>query len=710
MGPIRPIFSLMGSRDYDKHRKKAAERSRKKAADGVDIGDVPKCKAPKRRSRCKNSLRAFCVTYFADKFYLGFGPDHERLIKQLERAVLKGELRALAMPRGSGKTTLCEIAALWAMLYGHRRFVVIIGADKEHAEGMLATIKIALEENVLLERDFPEVCYPIEQLEGSPSRCGKQTCKGVRTRMKWADDCVVFPTIKGSKCSGSVIKCRGLLGRIRGMKHSLASGEDIRPDLVIIDDPQTEESAASPPQCRKRLKVLCGAILGLAGPGKKRIAGMMPCTVLEPGDLADQILDRDLYPQWRGERVAFVQKWPPRMDLWEKYMELRREDLKFDRGGDSATKFYIRNRKAMDAGFSVYWVDRVDEGEISAQQHFFNHVVDVGPEKAASEYQNDPNCPELVKHSSEFDWWITGSAICKKCSGYEYRLVPDEASKITGMIDVHENVLYWGLAAWSESFSGWVIDYGAWPEQRDRYFAKNATTTITLGHKYRKIAASGTEALITQGLADLTDHILGRTYTREDGTEQHVDRCLVDANYGPEADTVYDFCHRSEYRSILMPSHGQGITAGRQRIDAVPQRPGEIVGHNWRMPAMRRSKRKIRYINFDANAWLVFAFRRLASPRGAVGCLELPGGDPTDHQLLADHLKSQTPAKTSGPYGDRVEWSDPPPGQDNHFSDILVGLCVGASQQGCQLPGVAMEGRGGRRTKCKGRRRLSSMQ
>jgi len=60
----------------------------------------------------------------------------------------------MAMPRGSGKTSLCETACLWAMLYGHRDFVALIGSDEEHAAQMLDSIKAELENNDRLLDDF----------------------------------------------------------------------------------------------------------------------------------------------------------------------------------------------------------------------------------------------------------------------------------------------------------------------------------------------------------------------------------------------------------------------------------------------------------------------------------------------------------------------------------------------------------------------------
>ena len=59
-------------------------------------------------------------------------------------------------------------------------------------------------------------------------------------------------------------------------------------------------------QCATRERIIAGAVLGLAGPGKK-IAGIMPCTVIHPGDLADRILDREKHPEWNGERTKLVE-------------------------------------------------------------------------------------------------------------------------------------------------------------------------------------------------------------------------------------------------------------------------------------------------------------------------------------------------------------------------------------------------------------------
>jgi len=107
---------------------------------------------------------------------------------------------------------------------------------------MLDSIKAELENNELLLADFPEVFYPIHALEGIHQRAGGQLHQGVPTNIGWTAKEIVLPTIEGSKASGAIIRVAGITGRIRGMKHKRVDGQSVRPSLVLIDDPQTDES------------------------------------------------------------------------------------------------------------------------------------------------------------------------------------------------------------------------------------------------------------------------------------------------------------------------------------------------------------------------------------------------------------------------------------------------------------------------------------
>ncbi len=665
-------------------RRRAAARSRETSAGEREIGSPPNIKNQRRRDAGGKSLKKFAVTYFPERFYLGFSADHDRCIAKMERAVLNGELFALAMARGSGKTTLCEVALLWALLYGYRKFLVLVGADKEAAKALLDSIKIELETNDLLMDDFPEVCHAIRSLDGLANRCKGQTCNGHRTHIKWSDHKVIMPTVANSKCKGSIVVCKGLTGGIRGLKHITADGVSLRPDIVVIDDPQTEESANSVSQCETRVRILAGAILGLAGPGAQ-IAGMMPCTVIRKGDMADQILDRSLYPQWNGERCKLVYRWPDRMDLWEEYCKILKEDMEHERGEKRATEFYRKNRKAMDAGFEVAWPDRKKESELSAQQHVFNLIVRFGKEVFAAEFQNDPEDPALVQVSG-LEWFQSVKSITTKLSGHDRLVVPDEATIMTAFVDVHEDLLYYWVSAWTNDFTGWCVDYGTWPRQRKRYFVKdNAELTMTMAYPQCK---GQIKALLHAALSELWRELLGTSWKTASGGYMQIDRLLTDAN-GLHADTIYEAVRLNEYRARIYPSHGRGIPAAKPRIDAKKKEPGELVGHHWRIPSIRKAKRGVRYVTFDANVWKRFTHECLGTPHGMNGCYELFDETMQFHQSAAEHLTSEKPIETSGPYGDRTEWTLQP-GRDNHWFDTAVGSAVAASIAGAVLPGAGM--------------------
>ena len=219
---------------YDARRERARSQQARQSQSGRDIGEIPAVLHPRRKSACRRDFHRFCTTYLSHSFPLPFCEDHLHVISRVQTAVLAGGLFALAMPRGSGKTTLCEAAALWGLLFGHQAFVVIVALNSEAAKSLLDSIKGELESNEKLAEDFPETCYPIERLERIVNRCKGQTCQGEPTRMTWADDQIVLPTIKGSKASGAVVRAAGILGSLRGLKHKRADGASVRPSMVFL--------------------------------------------------------------------------------------------------------------------------------------------------------------------------------------------------------------------------------------------------------------------------------------------------------------------------------------------------------------------------------------------------------------------------------------------------------------------------------------------
>src|SRR5687768_9634697 len=112
----------------ERERDRLAQHSREGSEHRREIGPLPKVKNRRRKDRCRHDFRAFCETYFPERFGLPWGRDHLDVMRTLQSVVIEGGLFALAMPRGGGKTTLTATAALFALLYGHRRFVGFVAS------------------------------------------------------------------------------------------------------------------------------------------------------------------------------------------------------------------------------------------------------------------------------------------------------------------------------------------------------------------------------------------------------------------------------------------------------------------------------------------------------------------------------------------------------------------------------------------------------
>ena len=663
-----------GARSYEDRRNAERDRQAEQSLAGRDIGPLPEVVNPDRKAACERNFQLFCESYFPETYALAWSPDHLKVIEKIETAVLRGGLFALALPRGSGKTTITESAALWSMLYGHREFVVLIGATESAALELLDSLKTELEVNERLAEDFPEVCYPVAQLEGIANRCAGQLYKGERTRITWTSNEIVLPTVEGSRASGIIVRVAGITGRIRGMKFKRSDGRNVRPSLVVIDDPQTSESAGSLEQTRKRVRVLAGDILGLAGPGQK-ISGIMPCTIIRPGDMADIILNRNTHPDWNGEKTRMVYRFPTKMKLWEEYAEIRAEALRTEGNFQKATEFYLANREAMDAGAEVSWEARFNHDEVSALQHAMNLKFQ---DEAAfqSEYQNDP-----LPDDTADDSLLSADEICAKINGLARRRVPLKCDRLTMFVDVQKALLFYVVIAWAEDFTGAVIDYGSWPDQhRHEYSLADANPSIqTLFPK------AGFEGALYAALSALTDECLGREWEREDGAVLKIERALVDANWGQSTDVVYQFCRQSSHAGVILPSHGRYVGASSKPMTEYRKQQGDRLGFNWMIPNVA-GKRAIRHVIYDTNYWKSFIHARLAVPVGDKGSLTLYGRIPGAHQLFAEHLTAEYRVKTQGRGRTVDEWKLKPQSHDNHFLDCVAGCAVCGSMLGASLP------------------------
>jgi hypothetical protein len=658
-----------------------ADRSAAESAAGRDIGPIPPVSNPARRALALHSLQKFCETYFQGTFFRPWSPDHIRVIQAVETAVLRGDLMALAMPRGSGKTTLMETAALWAALSGVRPMIGLIAATADKAADLLESIKEELCQNDLLLEDFPEACHPFRALDGKAAKCKGQLCRGVRTRIVYAAEKIVFPYAAGSTCSGVVIRTAGLDGsQIRGMKHKRTipgkPPQTMRPSLVLIDDPQTDESARSLLQCEQRESLLMGAVLGMAGPGE-RLSALMACTVIRKGDAIDRVLDRSIHPEWRGERCKMLYSFPDDLKLWDQYQDIRVAELVGGGDGSACTAFYAEHRGAMDAGARVAWPARKKTGELSALQHAMN-LYYLSRSAFAAEFQNEP---EDAQEAAEM---CPADAIAKKINRLP-RFVPAAGAEIaTGFIDVQGKCLYYLILASAMDGTASVIDYGTWPDQQRKYFTLD-DVRHTLRRKY---PSAGEEGSIYKGLEDLCAALFARSYYRDgDRSPLAVRRLLIDANWGKTVNTIYQFCRQSAYKGRVLPSHGRfyGATA-RGIMDQTTQK-GDLVGDHWKVPKLGRGK-PTRAVVVDVNHWKSQVHLGWSLAAGDRGSLSVWGDDPTAHRMMAEQCCAETPMRATAADGRSVdEWRLRPDKPDNHLFDCLVGALAAASVEGVRRIG-----------------------
>lgn len=651
-----------------------ATASRERVAAGQECGPLPPVRDPKRKAACGESLRLFCETYFRPKFYLGWSPDHIKVIERLELCVRGHGLFALAMPRGSGKTELSKRAAEWALLYGYRRFVMLVGAAEDKAEQLMDDVKFSFEANDLLAEDFPEACHPIRALQGETRKCLGQRLDGQRTKIIWKQDEIRLPLVKGSKCAGAVIRTAGLTGAIRGASTTSADGGTMRPDLAILDDPQTRKSAGSLTMNDEREAIIRGDVLGLAGPDRS-VTCIMPCTVVYPGDLADRMLSPDRNPQWNGQRMKRVYSYPTDTALWDQYANVRADGMREGDNGEAGNRFYDAHREQMDAGGVLAWPQRFDPCKSrSALQEAMNRKID-DPLAHAAEDQNEPLETNPAAANA-----LDAEAVAKRIVNVSRRTVPRECTRLTAMIDVGDHLHWYVVVAWDERFGGTVIDYGPYPDQGRTHF-HSSNPSPGLGD-LRDVANHPHEYAIQQGLAAVCARILGRPYKQEEtGSEFRVERCLIDANNGPRTELIYTFCRRSEaFSTVLLPSHGKFYGASSKPMDQWEPRDNERAGPGW---VFHTGGRHGRHITFDSNHWKTFTAERLTTVPGTRGALSLFTPEGGGHWMFGEHCAAEYPVAVQAKGGGREvnEWKDRP-GRDNHLWDCLVGATVAASFAG----------------------------
>lgn len=670
---------------------KQAKYSRRKQSEEAEIGLPPVTDeqlliGEKLRIECWDDLEAFNAKVFPNSTGLKpFGSVQRSSIEHDQNVIIGGGRVCKAEPRAYGKTTRTCNAALWGVLTGRRTLVPVFSANMDKSrKQVMARWKTELYGNPLLLWMFPYLIWPLRALENKPQRCLTQTMDWKETHTKWTADQVVFPHIPGMVGSGSSLIALPLES-CRGTTHTTPAGEVLRPDLCIFDDVQKDEDANNPNTVRTLEDLIDHSAMMLGG-HSQTMSAIMNCTVRQLDDLSETYLRKS---GWRRVRYKMLNSpSDSEKDFWlEEYATVRKsydpespDDQ--ERAQRESLALYEANRERADRGASVSWDwayawKDAEPTEISAIQHAYNILIDLGDSVFASECQNEP-----IRDTGGLPL-LTAAEICAKQSDSLRGHYPPECTVLTAFVDVHPSILYWAVYAWEPNFTGYCVDYGTFPDQRKRYFSHNMLSRgledVFPGRDVDATAEAALKALI-HGSDEHGEGLINREWIRGDGVPKKISRALIDAN-GQASDGVKKFVRNSPFSAILSPSYGKYIGAKGSPISRYKESRGRLdVGPEWTHVKPKPGDPEC--IIFDTNYWKTKWHRGIALPSGSRGAIYLFATDPTQHQMVADHCRSEKPKEVT--WGSRVvyEFGEPKPGSDNHYWDCMVGNMVAASKAG----------------------------
>lgn len=325
----------------------ATELRQKIEAEVTGLDDSPAAIAERRaKALAADGYEFFVRTYFPHYIKSESSSSlHKYLFKRLPEIVAdpRGQNDAIAAPRGEAKSTHCsQLFPIWCIARNLKFYILLLMDAFDQAASMLEAIKVELEANPRLKLDFPEICGQ-----------GRVWKEGVAITH-----------------SGVKLQAFGNGKRLRGMRHG-----PHRPDLVVLDDIENDENVRRPEQRDKTEDWVDKAVANV-GAADGSLDQLYIGTILH----YDSVLARKLRnPMWKSIKLSSIRRWPDRMDLWERWEEILRND-----GRDVAEVFYQARREEMEEGAEVSWP------EVRPLYSLMELRVRIGVAAFDAEQQNDP--------------------------------------------------------------------------------------------------------------------------------------------------------------------------------------------------------------------------------------------------------------------------------------------------------------------------------
>jgi hypothetical protein len=621
----------------------------------------------KRRAKLEKDPAAWLRWYLPERFPLPFGPVHHEIIKACVRS-MAGTSLTVAAPRGFGKTAILWGMALYGVMTGRCRFPVVIGWKQSAGAELLGQWLDALSDNDRLAASYPCVCDifhdstaskrvqgllrnldPIERT-GADVRKGRGTVLLPETRELGTGRVLPQAALAGASMNGS----------IKGLNVGLLTGESLRPDMVMMDDPQDEATASSEALIKKVIRKIDYGLRSLSGP-QRRLTMMAAVTCVDVGDVSEHLLTR---PGTEAIRCGQVESWPSGWTAkdgtsraaWDEWNRVRLEGLESKDGGRAARSHYRKNRRELTRGMAVTWKYRYHVGDaerpsdpdalFAAMWDFY----DLGEDAFMAERQNAP-----IKRGVTV-YRLTPESVQSRVADIPAGQVPEWAQLVVAATDVNRSyALSTVVLAFGAHQVAHVCWYGLHP--------MNVTDAMTEIEKRR---------LIYDGLA-----AHGRQLA---GLPCRPAAWYIDGGGSPEG-TVIQFAFNSPQICGLqaMCTFGRGwknyrpVTKTSYRV-----RPGE----QWQHVAERRDRQWIIYL---ADYWREVAQKGWLAAQGSPGSCSLPRGNHAD--FAAQVTREQLAGKDD--IGGRTIWVwNTAPGPHD-FGDCMHMAFMGAAINGIGTGGVA---------------------
>lgn len=440
-----------------------AERQRRHRSAGRELAEIPRVRHRRVRAKCKMKLLDFGLMYCMDE-YEGMKPLLKRppsprmvkFINALEDKILRGGLKHVRWPRGKGKSTWVKIAILWAALYGHIFFSVVVEKTKGMAQMVVDEIWKRVYLSPRISVDFPEFAVAMKDVELTPQRMRSQTYHGKPTYMKMDVSRFHYyklPTLDGFPNTGAIIAYRGADQALRGINI-----ESARPDFFFLDDPQSDEDAKNPATVDKIEKNITGAVLG-SGEINERISAVMASTAIEPDDVSERFADPHRHPEWETDTEKLVVSFGPKEPM-SKYLKFAEIDEA------QAHEYFVAHRAELEDGVEMMDANDFDPSrECSAYEHALYLLHTMKSASFFAEYQMTPTRVQGI-------YKISPKAVRERVNGVPFGVVPHQCDQgVLAFCDVNAVAgLRWEICAFGKGRVAATLAYGQYPAEGRRLY------------------------------------------------------------------------------------------------------------------------------------------------------------------------------------------------------------------------------------------------